>query len=68
MNNNTATEHTTDRRCEVCGCTDNNACLSSTTGPTCAWFTETLCTFCALRRGRAAIDAARNSKLKTENS
>jgi hypothetical protein len=32
------------RRCRVCGCTDNNACL--TLGQPCRWFEPDLCSAC----------------------
>lgn len=32
--------------CEVCGCTDNNACYDQPTGQVCGWADEDLCTFC----------------------
>jgi hypothetical protein len=33
--------------CEVCGCTDVNACYDESTGQVCGWADEDLCTFCA---------------------
>ena len=33
--------------CEVCGCTDDNACYDKPTGQVCGWADEDLCMFCA---------------------
>ena len=33
--------------CEVCGCTDDMACIDLTTGLPCHWAEEDLCSVCA---------------------
>lgn len=48
--------------CELCGCTDERACVDATTGERCAWSfagpLKDLCTFCTeeLRIRRAALE------------
>lgn len=34
-----------ERMCEVCGCTEDNACVSQD-GEACSWASENLCSFC----------------------
>lgn len=54
------------RRCRVCGCTDDRACIDAATGEACHWAEPGLCSACAMpraeirRRARAALpDLAR---------
>lgn len=34
------------RRCDRCGCTEDNACLDTTTGRPCSWAGPSLCSGC----------------------
>ena len=34
------------RRCRVCGCTDNNACLDPNSQEVCHWVSDDLCSVC----------------------
>lgn len=37
--------------CEVCGCSDNDACVDAETGERCSWAAPELCSFCAAELG-----------------
>ena len=49
------------RRCKVCGCTDDNACIDKKTGEPCHWVETDLCSNCECM----AVKGNKNAKAKS---